>query len=542
MKQLMSLLKAVMSQDMNLFKIRTKANSSGIKKLLFPIMMAGIFMFAIGTYLYIFAVELSKLNLTYIMLTFALILPTIFTIIEGIYKSQGMLFETKDNDLLFSLPIKKSKILFVRLFKLWTFQYIYNLLFVIPAFAIYVFFEHPGINFYIISIIMTFLLPIIPTILACFIGFIIKNIAVRFKSKKITQTILTTIVFVWIFYISFNMNNIIGNLIENATSINDLLVKIYYPIGAYVSLIQKFEIIEFLKLIIINIIPLILFIIIATKYYYKIISKSSEKGISNKQKINNKKRDIKQKSKISALISKELRRYFSSTVYMLNTLFGIVLMLVITIAICVNLNGTITMITEGENIGIDTNQIIEILPKIFYGLVIFISCMTSITSSSISLEGKSFNITKSLPIKTEQILLAKILTSNIISIPIIILSDIIFFIAFKTGIFDTISILLISIIMPTITAIIGLFANLKYPKMNATSDAEVVKQSMSSMISVFGGMFIAFALIGFIFGTLNIIGINLSILIELAFLIVVMIILWEILKRYGEKKFKKINV
>lgn len=542
MKQLMSLLKAVMSQDMNLFKIRTKTNSSGLKKLLFPIMMAGIFMFAIGTYLYIFAVELSKVNLTYIMLTFALILPTIFTAIEGIYKSQGMLFETKDNDLLFSLPIKKSKILFVRLFKLWAFQYMYNLLFVIPAFAIYIFFEHPGISFYAISIIMSFLLPIIPTIVACFIGFIIKNIAVRFKSKKITQTILTTIVFVWIFYISFNMNNIIGNLIENASSINDLLIKIYYPIGAYISLIQKFEIVEFLKLIMINAIPLILFIIIATKYYFKIISKSSEKGIVNKQKINNKNRDIKEKSKLSALISKELKRYFSSTVYMLNTLFGIVLMLVITIAICVNLNGTITMITEGEDIGIDTNQIIEMLPKIFYGLVIFISCMTSITSSSISLEGKSFNITKSLPIKTEQILLAKILTSNIISIPIIILSDIIFFIAFKTGIFDTISILLISVIMPTITAIIGLFANLKYPKMNATSDTEVVKQSMSSMISVFGGMFIAFALIGFIIGTLSVIGINLSIIIELVVLIIVMIILWETLKRYGEKKFKKINV
>lgn len=542
MKQLMSLLKAVMSQDMNLFKIRTKTNSSGLKKLLFPIMMAGIFMFAIGTYLYIFAVELSKVNLTYIMLTFALILPTIFTVVEGIYKSQGMLFETKDNDLLFSLPIKKSKILFVRLIKLWAFQYMYNLLFVIPAFAIYIFFEHPGISFYAISIIMSFLLPIIPTIVACFIGFIIKNIAVRFKSKKITQTILTTIVFVLIFYISFNMNNIIGNLIENASNINDLLIKIYYPIGAYISLIQKFEIVEFLKLIMINAIPLILFIIIATKYYFKIISKSSEKSIGNKQRINNKKRDIKEKSKLSALISKELKRYFSSTVYMLNTLFGIVLMLVITIAICVNLNGTITMITEGEDIGIDINQIIQMLPKVFYGLVIFISCMTSITSSSISLEGKSFNITKSLPIKTEQILLAKILTSNIISIPIIILSDIIFFIAFKTGIFDTISILLISIIMPTITAIIGLFANLKYPKMNATSDTEVVKQSMSSMVSVFGGMFIAFALIGFIIGTLSVIGVNLSIIIELVVLIIVMIILWETLKRYGEKKFKKINV
>ena len=30
--------------------------------------------------------------------------------------------------------------------------------------------------------------------------------------------------------------------------------------------------------------------------------------------------------------------------------------------------------------------------------------------------------------------------------------------------------------------------NLKYPKMNATNDTEVVKQSISSMLSVFMGM------------------------------------------------------
>ena len=42
--------------------------------------------------------------------------------------------------------------------------------------------------------------------------------------------------------------------------------------------------------------------------------------------------------------------------------------------------------------------------------------------------------------------------------------------------------------MPTFTALIGLLMNLKYPKMNATNDTEVVKQSMSSMISVFIGI------------------------------------------------------
>ena len=167
----------------------------------------------------------------------------------------------------------------------------------------------------------------------------------------------------------------------------------------------------------------------------------------------------------------------------------------------------------------------------------FIACMTCITSSMISLEGKSFNIIKSLPVEPKKILLAKILTSNIITIPAILICDVIFFSVFKVAIIDIVLILLASIIMPTFTAILGVLINLKYPKMDATSDTEVVKQSMSSMISVFIGMFIGVLSIAAV-----IIGGNLFIILELLIFSIIVCILWNVLKRYGIRKFKEINV
>lgn len=331
-----------------------------------------------GTYLYILGYELEKLNLTYIMLTFAMLVPTIFTVIEGMYKSQGILFETKDNDLLFALPIKKSKIILARLIKLYVFQYLYNLLFILPAFALYIYFENPGMNFYVISIIMSFLLPIIPTIVASFIGFIVKGVSSKFKAKRIVQTILTMILFLLIFFVSFNTNQFITNLINNATSVNEIITKIYYPIGAYINLVQEFSITEFINLILINIVPLLLFVAIVSKYYFRIISKSSEKSVSTKT---NKEIKIKQRSQLSALVKKETKRYFSSTVYMFNTLVGVVLLLIATIAMSVNFGGTIEMITEGEDLGIDLNEVLNLMPKIFFGLIIATTCLTSITSS-----------------------------------------------------------------------------------------------------------------------------------------------------------------
>lgn len=539
MKQLTSLLKAIMSQDINLFKYKTRGNSSKAKKVLLPLVLSGIVMYVIGIYLNMIAEELSKINLTYVMLTFSMIIPTIFTLMEGIYKTQGILFETKDNDLLFSLPIEKSKIIIARLIKLYVFQFLFNLLFILPAFVIYIYFENPNIIFYFVSIFISILLPIIPTIVACFIGFIIKDISTKFKSKKVIQTIFTLIALIVLFYISLNMKNIITDMISNATSINEIISNVYYPIGAYINLIQKFDILEFLKLLAINIIPLVVFVMIASKYYFNIISKSLEKRESKKEK-NNKNINIKEKSKLLALVSKELKRYFSSTIYMFNTLTGSVLLLIATIGICFDLEGVINFMTEG-GIKIDISQIINFIPNIFYGIVVFTACMTSITSSSISLEGKSFNVTRSLPVKSSKILFAKILSSNIISIPLILICDIIFLIFFKTDLLNTINIILISFIMPTFIAIIGLFFNLKYPKMDATSDAEVIKQSKSSTLSVLSGVILAVCLIGFLFLLSDVINIKNIIIIEVVGIGVLDVIFWKALKKYGKRRLKEIE-
>lgn len=538
MKKLMSLLKAIMSQDMNMFKYRAKTNSSRRQKILFPIILAIIVMIAISVYAQLFAEQLKPINLTYVVLTIFIIFTTLITFIEGIYKTQGILFDSKDSDLLFSLPIKKSTIFFTRIFKLLVFQYLYNLLFMLPAFVVYAYYENPSASFYIVSIIATLLFPIIPTIVASIIGYVIKAVSVKFKAKKVIQALLTSVMFLGIFYLSLNLQNIIGNLINNASNVNDILTSIYYPAKLYIQLIQNFNIIDLLMLLAINIIPLIIFIYIASIRYFKIISKSKETGAKNR-KVRNLK-EISKKGKVSSLVNKELKKYFSSTVYMFNTSLGLIIMLVITIAACINFDGLMSTILKGEASLLTVEQIKALLPKIFFELVVYTGFMTSITSSSISLEGKSFNILKSMPVETKKILLAKVLASDIISIPIILLCDIIFFVAFKIPLIDIIYILLVSIMVPTLTAIIGLLINLKHPKMDAASDTEVVKQSMSSMISVMIGMVagIVTAILMAAFYEI----VNTLLVIELIILAIITLGLWLILKKYGQKRFKQISI
>lgn len=253
----LSLLKACFTQDMNMFKYSAKKESSKLTKKLFPILLFMLVGISIGTYAYVIAKELYPYHLTYIMLSMFIFIVTIITFMEGIYKSQGILFEARDNDLLFSLPIKKSQILLVRIIKLLAFQFIYNLMFILPAFVIYIYFERPGINFYLISLLMSLLISIIPTIVSSILGYMVKLVSSKFKSKKIMQTLLSSLIFLFIFFVSMNADDFIKNIASKAESINDLLTSIYYPIGAYINLITKFKLLDLIKLLLTSCIGLV---------------------------------------------------------------------------------------------------------------------------------------------------------------------------------------------------------------------------------------------------------------------------------------------
>lgn len=533
--KIISLIKAAFSQDMGLFKYSTKKNSSKFKKMLLPVVLFSIVATSIGSYAQLIAEQLAPINLTYIMLTIFLFFVNIITFVEGIFKSQGILFDARDNNLLFSLPIKKSQILFIRILKLIVFQILYNLMFLLPAFVVYSHYEKPNLDFYLISGLFTVLVPIIPTIFSACLGYFIKMVASKSKSKKIIQTLLSFLAFTGIMYFSFKLENIIGKLAQNANNINELITKIYYPIGLYIRLITDFQIIDLIKLLLINIIPFSVFIFIGSKFYFGIISKTSESSSNNKA--NKKKSKIIQRSPLKSLVMKEFKKYISSPVYMFNTSFGLFLNLGMTIILCVKGKNVIDQLLGFEELEINIS-----LPVIYYFMIIVMGAMTSISSSSISLEGKTINITKSLPIDEKKILKSKILFCYLIELPFLLISALIFVFVFKPSLLYTVLILGASILIILLTSALGLLINLKYPKMNASNDTEVVKQSMSSMLSVLCGFLI------FIIGAVLVSGlaifIDLDILLILHFVLLLMItiILYFILMKKGPKAYRDINV
>ena len=130
----------------------------------------------------------------------------------------------------------------------------------------------------------------------------------------------------------------------------------------------------------------------------------------------------------------------------------------------------------------------------------------------------------------------------VIELPFILIADLIFILRFTPNVVYTIMLFALTFIIILLSACIGLLINLKYPKMDASSDTEVVKQSMSSMISTFLGMGIFVVSSGLVLGLGNIMKENVSIIITQSILFVITVILYSILMKTGAKKYKRINV
>lgn len=475
MKKLISLIKACMTDNMNLFRIRNNKSSS---KVLIAFLVI-FFFFYIWSFANTIMEQLVEVYLEYVLLTLFALVTTILTLIEGIYKSSSLLFNCKDDDLLLSLPIKRSTVLFVRVFKFYVFELLYNSLFLIPAMVVYATKVQVDFTFYLSSFFAILLLPIIPIVISCIIGGIISHTSSKFKYRNFIQIALTMVFLVFVFYLSFNLEGMISNLAENAGNINDAISRVYYPAGAYVKLVTNFNVLDLIVFVLIHLLIFSSAIAIFNNIYFKINSRAKVvKKYTTKSEYK-----IKANRPMISLIKKEFKKFMDTPVFVINSAFGLVLFLVGCVLIAIKFDSIPSALAQ-EEIEITVEQIKLYVPVLLFGLICFASLMSSITSSMISLEGKSFNVLKSLPVKPYTIIISKVLTAVLIMLPFILVGDLIFIIRFGLSLWQILMILAASVILPLISETFGIIVNIKNPKMDAENDAEVVKQSASTMVAV----------------------------------------------------------
>ena len=487
MGKFLTLLKASMSEGMSLFKYKTKSNKKGRKIALFAFLGLAVFVSIYG-YADMMLEPLVGTGMEYSVLTMYSLIAAVFILAEGLYKASGLLLNCRDDDLVLSLPVKKSSVFLLRMAKFYIFEVAFSAMILIPTMVAYVVRMGGDVapTFYLAAVFALILLPVIPVILAVLLAMAVSGVASRFRFKNLVQIVLTTALLIGVLALSLNIQDIMAAIAEHASSINEVITKLYYPVGAFIQMVTDFNVVTLLVFIAVNVCAAVVFTYAFSRVYFKVNSKAKVVKISAKHKEGK----IKTRSPMGALMIKEAKRFASSPVFLINAGFSLVLYIVVVVLSVVNFDSVVGM-AQGVGIQMTKEEILGLLPVIFAGVIVFCALMTSITSSMISLEGRTINLLKSMPVSAFKIIMAKVLVAVMIIVPVFLIGDVVMFVKFSFDVWQILMILALSVVMPVVAEALGIIVNLKYPKMDAESDAEVVKQSMSSMVAVFAGMILS---------------------------------------------------
>lgn len=436
-----------------------------------------------------------------------------------IFKVKGTLFGFRDYDMVMSLPVSTGVIVASRLIILYALNFMFVIILMVPMMIAYGILGHPDMMFYIIGIIAMFLVPFVPVVIASIFGTVIAYVASKFRHSNVLNIIFSIGFIALIVSASFTTNDS-GKELVNISKTLSKQVNHLYPLAAmYTNAVIHGSMPDFLMFIAVS---------VAAFYFYSVLVKMIFKKINTQMmtgsyKANFKMGQLKTSSPFMALYKKELKRYFSSTLYVLNTGIGIVFLTIAAIAaIFVDLDKVL-----GSTVALDA--LLKSAPL----YISFCIVMTCTTMASVSLEGKSFWIIKSMPIAPKTVYLSKIAVNLTIISPAL-LDILIIAIALKMDILQMVYMFVITVALMIFISFYGLVINLLFPNLNWTSEIVVIKQSIATMITIFSAMGYVGIQAVFLFAIPNLIASYLGFTLLTVLLDVA---LYLIMVNYGKKRY-----
>ncbi len=453
------------------------------------------------------------------VIAFLFVICSIYVFFFNIFRVKTILFDFKDYDLLMSLPLKRSSVIASKIVSLYIVNLIITLIIMLPGYVAYVTTVNLPNDFIFFLLLLT--IPIIPLLASIIMGIILAWITSFFKNKSIGSYIVNLSTIAIVLFISFRTSSLDENaMVNQSMNMINGFSKFYPFTSIFVDLLEN---ISFINLLIYFLLPIVLmgiFIIFINIGYTTLRNRLLKQNIKTDYEVVG----YKTNSPLKRLYYKEIKKYFTNSLYVINTAFPCIMIIIIIIAMLVSNNNTLGNISGV----VDVKEMIS--TNIF--LVLSIACaLSSTTHASISLEGKSLWIMKSIPVKPDTIFLSKIMVTLTILIPIVIIGSTFFGIYFHLSLLDKILLYLLPLAYAVFTAVMGLLLNLMFPKFDYDNEIRVIKQSLPVLLS----MMIGFAVVILPFTLLG----NKTLLITII-MVIVDIILVIILHYYGGRKFVRL--
>ncbi|MBR6256001.1 MAG: hypothetical protein IKR23_01370 [Lachnospiraceae bacterium] len=440
----------------------------------------------------------------YIPMLYPLI-SSLLIFVLGAFRAKAVFYREKDIEMLSALPAGSLPIAVSRFIRTYAENAAINALILLPALMICGIYGNYGAAFYINLLIALIVVPILPTALMAWAGIVITAIIARNRHKVLTEVVLMLVIVTLSFMLPFFVGSGNSDFSSQGADLSKLsseearqvmseqIAGAAHGIEASVPFIRTWGSFyngsNFPGLLIYALISLgvsFLSVAIIGHNFFAISAALFPVSVHHEFKMGT----MQQSNLLSALINKEAKRYFSSGVYVSNTIVGPVMALIFSVAL--GFFDPQELIKGAGGLPVDIN-VSAGLPFII-GMIF---AMMTIAASSVSMEGKNIWILKSLPVSFTDMMNAKLLFNLIVIAPFYAVSEIVLLFTVHATLIGRLWLILAPAAMIVFSVTFGLFMNLKFPKFDWENAMEVVKQSAAtglSMLALFAALLPGIAL------------------------------------------------
>ncbi len=401
----------------------------------------------------------------------------------SIFETKGVLFGFGDYDIVMSWPVSVRAVAASRVFSMYTYNFVYALLILFPAGIVYAIKASLQLWFYPLLLLLILLIPALPTIIGALLGTVLTLSTARMKKGNLIGIIAQMALIIGIMMLSMRGSSAMSDpavLANSAEFLRDKIAGSYPPAVWFQNALSQGSLTDMIWLVLLTAGSVALLLFWIGKNFVSINSRIKSKPRGETFVMHRQARS----GLVAALFKRELSRYFSSSLYVVNTAFSYVMLLAASVALVVKADALANLFE------IQDASIIKTIVPFLLGWIV---SMGTTTASSVSMEGKSIWIVKSMPVSARDWFVSKIMVTLMMSIPCILISSTLVVIGLKPGFWDAVWIFLIPLIYSLVFAVFGLWLNLRMPRLDWKNEAEVIKQSGAVMVTVFTGMGLGFA-------------------------------------------------
>ena len=393
--------------------------------------------------------------------------------IGSVFTAKSQLFEAKDNELLLSMPVPPGMILLSRMAALLAMNFVLELVVALPVFVSWLQYGETSGTGITAFVVIVLALPLFSLAVSCLFAWLVSLVTSHMRNTTAVTMVISVVFMLAYFLFCFRMNSYVTQLAANGAAIAGALGSAA-PLVWLGRAAADGSLADLGLTLLWTVLPFVLAYVLLNRSFIRIVT--TRRG---QVKVRYEKKAMRASSQDAALYRRELARLTSSSGYMLNAGLGLVFELVLAVLAVVK-RRELAALSAIPDLRAAAAPILLLAGMMISGMVFF-------TASSVSLEGKSYWIVRSMPVETKKILQAKLNLSNSLAVAPALVMMLAAALVLRVSAAETALLLACQLMFVLLTANVGLVEDLRHCNLDWINETQAAKQGAGVLLSMLLG-------------------------------------------------------